>query len=232
MHDTSTTGDSAFDDGDFVRVAYTARVGKSGRVIDTTDPDVAEDAAIDDVEATGPVPVVLGEGHLFDPVEATLKETEVGEQIRVTVAPEDAFGEGDPTDHTTVDLDRIPDDRREHGAQLTHDGRTGFIESLDDESAKINFNHPLAGMAIEYELTVQERIDAPLERARAVVELYGLATDVELSFESSDSEDLQLTVDDPTEETWEREKHRAIRDLQELLTLESITVVEQFGDTP
>jgi hypothetical protein len=39
-------------------------------------------------------------------------------------------------------------------------------------------------------------------------------------------------VDDPTEETWEREKHRAIRDLQELLTLESITVVEQFGDTP
>ena len=225
------TADSAFEDGDFVRVAYTARAGESGRVIDTTDPDVAGDAAIDDVEATGPVPVVLGEGHLFDPVEATLKETEVGEKIRVTVEPENAFGEGDPTDHTTVDLDSIPDDRREHGAQLPHDGRSGFIESLDDESATINFNHPLAGMAIEYELTVRERIDAPLERARAVVKLYDLSTDVEPSFESPDSENLQLTVSDPTDDTWEREKHRAIRDLQELLTIESITVIERYGDT-
>lgn len=225
------TADSEFEDGDFIRVAYTARVSESGRVIDTTDTDVASDAAVDDVEATGPVPVVLGEGHLFSPVESTIEGADVGEPIRVTVEPEDAFGEGDPTDYANVDIEIIPDDLREHGAQLTHDGRTGFIESLNEDNAKINFNHPLAGMALEYELTVRERIEDPLERVRAVLELYGLATDVETSFESPDSERLRITVDDPTDESWKREKHQAVRDLEELLTIESITVVETYGDT-
>lgn len=225
------TGDSEFEDGDVVRVTYTARVGESGRVIDTTDADIANDAAIDDVEATGPTAVVLGEGHLFEPVEEAIKESTVGESIRVTVEPEDAFGEVDPTDYTNVDIAIIPDNLREHGARLTHDGRTGFVESLTEESAKINFNHPLAGMSIEYELTVQERIEDPLARVRAVLELYGLANEVDISFESPDSENLQIRVPDPRNETWETEKYRAIGDLRDLLSIESITVIETYGDT-
>ena len=217
--------------GDVVRVAYTARVGESGRVIDTTDTDVASDAAIEDVEATGPVPVVLGEGHLFEPIEEAIKESTVGEDIRVTVEPEDAFGTSDPTDYANVDLNRIPEDRREHGAQFTHDGRTGFVESLNEDSAKINFNHPLAGVAIEYELAVQERIENPLERVHAVMELYGLANDVDISLESAGTDHLEITVPDPTDETWQKEKHRAISDLQDLLSIESVTVVETYGDS-
>ena len=218
------------ENGDIVRVTYTARVGESGRVIDTTDTDIASDAAIEDVEPTGPTPVVLGEGHVFEPVEEAIREHPTGESIRVTVDPEDAFGEGDPTDYTHVDIDSVPDDLREHGAQLTHSGRTGFIESLDEESAKINFNHPLAGMAIEYELTVRERVDKPLERVHAVLELYGLSGDVEVSFESPGTDRLRITVLDPTDETWHKEKRRAISDLQGLLSIESVTIVETYGD--
>jgi len=224
------TETAEFEEGDVFRIAYTARVGESSRVIDTTDADIASEAAIEDVEATGPTPVVLGEGHLFEPVEEAITENTVGDSIRVTVEPEDAFGAGDPTDYTNVDIDSIPEDLREPGAQFTHNGRTGFIESLTEDSAKINFNHPLAGLAIEYELTVQERIEDPLERVQAVLELYGLASDVGLSFESPGTEHLQITVADPINETWQKEKHRAISDLQDFFSIESVTVVETYGD--
>jgi FKBP-type peptidyl-prolyl cis-trans isomerase SlyD len=218
-------------DGDVVRVTYTARVGESGRVIETTDPDVASDATIEDIEATGPTPVVLGEGHVFEPVEAAIRDSTIGESIRVTVDPEDAFGEGDPTDYTHVDIDTVPGDRREPGAELTHSGRSGFVESLDEGSARINFNHPLAGMAIEYELTVRERIETPLESVHAVLELYGLASEVEVSFGSPGPEQLRITVPDPTNDTWQRGKRRAVSDLQDLPPIESVAVVETYGDT-
>lgn len=232
MRESPMTDASEFEDGDVVRVAYTARVGESGRVIDTTDTEIASDAAIDDVTATGPIPVVLGEGHLFEPVEEAIKKSTIGEAIQVTVEAEDAFGESDPTDCTNVDIDVVPDDVREPGTQFTHGGRTGFVESVNEDSAKINFNHPLAGMAIEYELTVREQIDEPLERVNAVLELYGLAGDVEISFESPEMEHLQITVADPTNETWQKEKNRAISDLRNLLSIEAITVVETHGDIP
>ena len=227
---SETMTDSALEDGDIVRVQYTARVADTGRVIDTTDMEVADDADIADIEANGPTAVVLGEGHLFEPVEEAIKEGAVGDSKRVTVEPDDGFGQVDPTDHTHVDIDLVPEERRERGARLTHDGRTGFIESLDDEGATLNFNHPLAGMAIEYDLTVQERIEKPLERARAVSQLYGLADELELSFDTPNASSLRITVSDPTVETWETEKRRLLADLRNILSIESVTVVETYGE--
>jgi len=221
---------SEFEDGDVVRVAYTARIAESERVIDTTDPNVAEDAAIDEIEAAGPTAVVLGEGHLFEPVEEAIKQSTVGESRHVTVEPDEAFGAVDPTDYTNVAIDNVPTDQREHGAQLTHEGQTGFIESLSEEHATINFNHPLAGMAIEYELTVQEHIDDPLERVRAVLELYNLASGVDTSLNGQNAQNLRIAVTDPTDETWKREKRRAIDDLRDMFSIETITVVETYGD--
>lgn len=232
MESESMTDGPELVDGDIVRVTYTAHIPDTGRVIDTTDTEVADEADIAGIEADGPIAVVLGEGHLFEPVEEAIKEGGIGDSRRVTVEADDGFGEVDPTDHTHIDIDRIPDDQRERGARLTYNGRTGFVESLDEEGATINFNHPLAGMAIEYDLTVQERIEEPLERVRAVLQLYDLADEVEISFDTLDVSDLQITVSDPTGETWETEKRRALADLRDALSIESIAVIETYGEAP
>lgn len=220
------------EDGDVIRVTYTACLSDNGRVIDTTEPEIADDAEMADMEASGPTAVVLGEGHLFEPVEDAIKNSAPGESIRVTVDPADAFGEVDPTDHTDIDIDLIPEDKRGHGARLRHKGRTGFVESLNDDHAKLNFNHPLAGQAIEYEITVEEQINDPLERVRAVLDLYGLGGEVEISFEGPDAGSLQITVPDPTDGAWKTEKSRVLEDLQDVLSVEPITVIETYSEPP
>ncbi|MFC6752804.1 FKBP-type peptidylprolyl isomerase, partial [Halorubrum tibetense] len=48
---TTTDQADALADGDFVRIAYTARAADSGHVVDTTDPAVAADADIADLDA-------------------------------------------------------------------------------------------------------------------------------------------------------------------------------------
>lgn len=224
------TLNSEFVDGDVLRVTYTARVADTGLIIDTTDTEAASEADMVDVVGRGPVPVVLGEGHLFEPVEEEIKHSTAGETIRVTVDPDEAFGHTDPTAYTNIDIDLIPEDKREHGARLSHNGRTGFVESLNGEEAKLNFNHPLAGQAIEYELTVQERIEDRLERVRAVLNLYGLGEKVDISLEAPDSGEIRITVPDPTSESWETGKSRVLADLRDFLPVDSIVVVEQYGD--
>jgi FKBP-type peptidyl-prolyl cis-trans isomerase 2 len=224
------TVNSELIDGDVIRVTYTARVADTGRIIDTTDTEAASEADMVDVVGRGPAPIVLGEGHLFEPVEDEIKDSTVGETIRVTVDPNNAFGQIDPTDYTNIDIDLIPEGKREHGARLSHKGRTGFVESLNGDEAKLNFNHPLAGQAIEYELTVQERIEDRLERVRAVLTLYGLGDEVDISLGAPDSGDLRIAVPDPREEAWKTEKSRVIEDLRDFLPVESITVIERHGD--
>lgn len=223
------TADLELEDGDVIRVTYTACLSDNGRVIDTTDAEIADEAEMADVEASGPTAVVLGEGHLFEPVEDAIKNSAPGESIRVTVDPADGFGQVDPTDHADIDIGLIPEDKREHGARLRHKGRTGFVESLNDDHAKLNFNHPLAGQAIEYEVAVQERVVEPLERVRAVLELYGLGEEVETSFEGPDAGGLRITVPEPTSGAWNAEKSRVLEDLQDVLSVEPITVIETYG---
>lgn len=224
------TADSELGDGDVVRVSYTARVAGTERIIDTTDTDVASDADLVDVVGSGPAPVVLGEGHLFEPVEDEIRNSTVGDTVHVTVDADDAFGQVDPTDSTRIDIDLIPEDKRGPGSRLSHNGRTGFVESVNGEEAKLNFNHPLAGQAIEYELTVEERIEERLERVRAVLALYGLGEEVDVSLDAPDSGGLRISVPDPTSGDWETEKSRALDALGDFLSVESITVVERYGD--
>jgi FKBP-type peptidyl-prolyl cis-trans isomerase SlyD len=217
-------------DGDFVELSYTARIADDGRIIDTTDPAVAADAVIDDVAASGPCVVILGEDHLFDPVEAAIKETGVGESGRTTVDPEAAFGEFDPTATRVVDTDELGPNRRTNGSRVVHDGDAAFVESVDDEGATLNFNHPLAGMPIEYTFTVHRRVTGFDDRVEGLVAMYGLGEELSVSREAT-SDGLQLSVTNPDSglDRWNDQKQRLVTDLVDHLSVDEVRVVERYS---
>ncbi|MFB6156253.1 MAG: peptidylprolyl isomerase [Haloferacaceae archaeon] len=171
--DGSADEGTGLDNGDFVRLDYTIRVAEDGRVVDTTRESVAEEAEIDTEDHEfEPRVVIVGAGHVFRSVDEDLEGREPGDGNVVTVSAEEAFGEFDPDDVRTISAERIPEDDRYPGAQVTVDGDQGFVETIIGGRARVDFNHPLAGDDLEYEYEILEEVEDRTEKATGMLGMY------------------------------------------------------------
>ncbi len=224
--DTADAGDEASEDaaadteesddgiqnGDFLRLDYTVRTvpgddEEEGRVVDTTRKEVAEEAGIDDDEYDfSPRIIVVGEGHVFGSVDEDLVGKHVGDTNVVTVPAEEAFGEFDPDDVRTVSAEKIPEDDRYPGAQVTIDGDQGYVETVIGGRSRVDFNHPLAGDDLEYDYEVLELVDDDEEKAAGLIGMYLQETpEVRIEEETVEEEvDVEVHEDEETGEV-ERE---------------------------
>ncbi|MBP1923775.1 MULTISPECIES: FKBP-type peptidyl-prolyl cis-trans isomerase [Halorubrum] len=211
-------------DGDFVRIAYTTRATESGHIVDTTDPTVSADASMDGIEADGPIVIVLGEGHVFEPVEEAIRAVGAGESTTVTVNPDDAFGDRDPRKREAVPASLLPPNQQEAGRTVSVAGRRYTIESVDDETAQLDYNHPLAGVTLEYEVSVGERATGD-DRVEGLCALHGLDAETALT-------DGRLTVSVTAAEP-SRDRDRRLRtfvgDAMRLLPVDEVSVTETYS---
>lgn len=99
---------------------------------------------------------VHGEGQLLPALEAGLLGMAVDESRTIDLDAAQAFGEINPDAIREVPLDSIPEDSREVGTQLRAEGFDGPIRvsEIRDETALLDFNHPLAGQQLKFEVRV------------------------------------------------------------------------------
>jgi FKBP-type peptidyl-prolyl cis-trans isomerase SlyD len=160
-------------DGDFVKLAYTARTVENDQLVDTTDPDVAEEEGIDqEGQEFAPRTIVLGEGHIFDSVEDDVRGKEVGDSGTVVVPAAEAFGEYDEDAVRTISAEKIPEDDRHPGAQVQIDGEEGFVNTIIGGRARVDFNHPLAGDDVEYDYEIVDVVTDEVEKASGLFEMF------------------------------------------------------------
>ena len=118
-----------------------------------------------------------GYGAVFEGIEAALDGHEAGYATSVYLQPEDTFGDYDPELIRLVERDRLPADLEEG---MTFDAVPGeapdgllyTVTNVSDEAVVLDGNHPLAGMALRFDLRVTEVRQATEEeiadeRARA-----------------------------------------------------------------
>jgi len=234
-------------DGDFVRLAYTMRTVESGRLVDTTDEEVGEEEGIDTAERDfGPRAFVLGGGQLFAAVEEDAMGKEVGEGGTVTIPAEEAFGEYDPEEVRTIGADRLPEDDRQPGAQVTVDGEQGFVETVIGGRARVDFNHPLAGDDIEYDYEIVGVVEDRLERAEELLATYldmrlnvsiGIEEEEETVYDEDDEEETAETVEYETlyieatpqltmNQQWMFSKQQIADDIRERIGVDRVVVRE------
>jgi FKBP-type peptidyl-prolyl cis-trans isomerases 2 len=187
---------------DFIRLAYTMRTTEDGRVVDTTDVEVAEEADIDveefDIE---PRVIVVDGGYVFEAVEQELIGAAPGATGEVTIPAADAFGAYDEAQVRTISASKIDEDDRYPGAQVQIDGQQGRIITIIGGRARIDFNHPLAGEDLEYTYEILERVEDPVEQAASMLSLY-LQTVPEMWIAT---DTVTETTEDAEEETVEKE---------------------------
>ena len=205
--DSEETAESeGLQQGDFVELDYTARTVENGMIVDTTSQEVAEEEGIDDEERTfEPRTLVLGEGFLFEAVESEIIGGEIGDSGSVVVPAAEAFGEFDDEEVRTVSANKIPEDERRPGGQVTIDGEQGRLETIIGGRARVDFNHPLAGEDIEYEYEVVGTVEDQLEQAQSLFQMY-LEMDLEMWIQTDTVEEEQLVQPDEAEEGDEDEE--------------------------
>lgn len=192
--------ESGLQSGDVVKLAYTARTVDEGQLVDTTDEDIAADEGIDtEQQEWGPRTIVLGEGHIFPDVEQDIFGKAVGDEGTVTVAAEDAFGEYDEDQVRTVSKDKIAEDDRYPGAQVQIDGEQGRLETIIGGRARVDFNHPLAGEAVEYEYEIVSEVTDREEKAQGILSLM-LDVELDVWFEDETVEEEQLVESEASDD--------------------------------
>jgi len=118
-----------------------------------------EDEAI--TSNTGQEPLVYehGKHEIIPGLEQALEGMKIGEQRQVTLKPEEAYGPVVKEAIIEVDADKLPQESRMAGALVRldlPDGQAleGQVTKLNHAKATVDFNHPLAGKTIHFDVKV------------------------------------------------------------------------------
>lgn len=100
----------------------------------------------------------VGTGQLIPGFEAALPGMKVGEVKNIKLEPVDAYGDVNPEAFETVPHSSFPKDFEfEVGAMVRGQNAMGReiiakIDSVKDDAIVLNFNHPLAGKTLNFEI--------------------------------------------------------------------------------
>lgn len=123
-------------------------------------------ATADDVEILStfgatPATIQLGSGELAPTLEACLIDMPVGERFVFLLEPHQAFGPHHPELMKRLPVGELPDGGAGIGVLSLIEFEApngqkfaGLVREIDDQTALVDFNHPLAGKAIRFEVEV------------------------------------------------------------------------------
>ncbi|WP_456443647.1 FKBP-type peptidyl-prolyl cis-trans isomerase [Thermococcus sp.] len=144
--------------GDSVKFHYVGRF-ENGEVFDTSYEDIARenDIFVEEREY-GPLEVTVGAGEIIPGLEEAMIGMEVGEKKTVTVPPEKAYGmprqelvvKIPVSEFTQVGLEPI------EGMYVMTDSGIAKIVTVTEDGVELDFNHPLAGKTLVFEVEVVE----------------------------------------------------------------------------
>ena len=133
------------EDGQVVSMEYTLQV--DGEVVDTS-------------AGREPLEFIQGIGNIIPGLERELYGMVIGDNKKVTIAAADAYGDLDPDAFVEVPRGEFPDDIPvEKGIEIqvrdeSNNPMYARIDAFTDEMIKLDFNHPLAGKTLNFDVTI------------------------------------------------------------------------------
>ena len=125
------------------------------------------DELIDDTSTRGQaVEITLGSGELFPKLEAQLLTCEVGSKVKLTLEPEDTYGN---FDEKKIQKQPILPEEMVQMKEQVQPGQVvqlapnviAKVVEIGEDSLTLDFNHPLAGLKLTFEVDVIAVKDAP-----------------------------------------------------------------------
>jgi len=185
--------------GDFLLVNFTLKVKESGETVDTTYDAVAKDARLHREDSTyGPRFIILGEGWLPKGLEDSLVGVDIGKQTTVELPPEKGYGARDPSKMKLVPLRRFRDKETPlPGERIELDGRPAVVRAVGAGRVQVDYNHPLAGRTLIYDVSVEKVLEDENEKILNVISVR--IPEVDKTKFGLEKNKAELTIDVPEE---------------------------------
>ena len=120
--------------------------------------------------SVGEEPLVYLHGHhgIIPGLEQALTGRRVGDKLEVSIPPEEGYGDWDEDLVEVVGVEDFDDpEELEIGTQfetMTEEGtRLATVIDIEGDEITVDLNHPLAGMTLNFDVTVLEVRDATAE---------------------------------------------------------------------
>ena len=158
--------------GSFILIDYVARVKETGEVFDTTIEETAKKERLyKEGEIYEPKLVVIGAGWVLEALDESLITMEVGKTASVEIPPEKAFGKRDSAKVKRVSLRQLTAKgiTPSIGMRVEYNGKMATVRTLGAGRVLLDFNAPLAGKTLIYEVTVQKKLRTGKQKIAAII---------------------------------------------------------------
>lgn len=132
---------------------------KNGKKVQIHYTLTVEGEIVDSSSQEGPLEYEHGTGQIIPGLEKALEGLSEGDKKQVYVGCEDAYGPKDPQAIIDVPKDRVAIENIEPGMGLQavdSSGKKiqGIVMEVGPDKVKIDFNHPLAGKELQFDVEI------------------------------------------------------------------------------
>ncbi|MFH2027557.1 MAG: peptidylprolyl isomerase [Nanoarchaeota archaeon] len=186
---------------DFVEIEYTGKTKEDKVIFDTTDEKIAKDNGLYNAEMNyGPVIVCIGEGQVLPGLDKQLEGKETEKEYTIDLKPEEAFGKKDAKLIQLVQTSKFLKQNIQPmpGLQINMDGMMATIKTVSGGRTLVDFNHPLAGKDIVYDIKINRLVSDDKEKIKAYLKLSLGLKELDIDMKENNA-DVKLKSDIPKE---------------------------------
>ena len=168
----TTTKKIVVEKGSLIYVDYVGRTKKDGLVFDLTLEEVAKKEGLyKENSRYAPMLVAVGWNWLLAALEEELVGMKVNETKKIEIPPEKGAGLRDPNKIKVIAKAKLAKQgvRPIKGEQVTFGNEKGIISTVLGRTVRVDFNSPLAGQTLVFDVTVKEIVSGRDEKLQAIV---------------------------------------------------------------
>ena len=158
--------------GDFLLIDYVAKVKETNEVFDTTKEDVAKKEHLHkEGEIKEPKLVVVGEGWVLKALDDSLTTMDINKPTTVEIPADKGFGQRDPEKIKRVPIKQLyaKEINPVTGARIEYQGKMATVRSVGAGRVLLDFNPPLAGRTLIYDVTANKKLGTEEEKIAALI---------------------------------------------------------------
>ncbi len=143
---------------DFIELDYTGKLA-DGTIFDTTYEKTAKSHKLKGATYK-PSSICIGERHVVPGLDEALEGKELNKEYTITIPAEKAFGKKDAKNIRLVPMRTFQKENimPQPGLRINIDGAVATVLRVSGGRILVDFNHPLAGREITYDLKIKKKI--------------------------------------------------------------------------
>jgi peptidylprolyl isomerase/FKBP-type peptidyl-prolyl cis-trans isomerase SlyD len=120
------------------------------------------------------LPIIVGINYTLKGIDKALLVMQVGDKKTIEILPEDGFGNRDEKLIRLVPLNEFKKHNTDPipGMVVEADNMRGRVMSVSGGRVKVDFNHPLSGKTLIYDLEIKQKLEDIESKVKALVKIY------------------------------------------------------------